>query len=183
MTISKGTASMRLVRHIQLLFGLQSTRSPTRARRGRVTKRQSAPASSDPFLQELWNNLCQEYFPQVTTLDTYTVTWSVRRQKRVLASCNIRQRRVVVARELYEPSACRWISAVLYHELCHAVIGEGVDVRGGRRQWHGAQFRALEARHPDIKALDVWIKSGGWAMAVRANRSRNAWARRHSGQV
>jgi hypothetical protein len=54
------------------------------------------------------------------------------------------------------------------------VIGEGVRTSGGRRQWHGREFRALEARHPDIEAMNVWIRSGGWAMAVRANRARRS---------
>jgi hypothetical protein len=67
---------------------------------------------------------------------------------------------------------------VLYHELCHAVIGEGVHLSGGKRQWHGQQFRELEARHPDIEAMNYWIRSGGWAMAVRSNRARSAWTQR-----
>jgi hypothetical protein len=85
----------------------------------------------------------------------------------------------VVARELFEPAASRWIAAVLYHEMCHAVIGLEVHRSStGKRQWHGAQFRRLEARHPDIAALNVWISTGGWAMAVRSNRARLAWRAR-----
>jgi hypothetical protein len=64
--------------------------------------------------------------------------------------------------------------------LCHAVIGEEVHVSGGRRQWHGAEFRRLEARHPDIEAMNAWIRSGGWAMAVRSNRTRRSWAARQA---
>jgi predicted SprT family Zn-dependent metalloprotease len=119
-----------------------------------------------------------EYYPDRPELDSYVVSWSSRSQKRVLASCNIRRRRVVVARELFEPTACQWIAPVLYHELCHAVIGEGVHLQGGKRQWHGAEFRTLEARHPDIPAMNAWIRSGGWAMAVRSHRARQAWSRR-----
>lgn len=172
---------MKIIQQIELLF---RRRTVSRRRTQRAVQRRSpAPTPSDPFLLTIWNTLREEYFPELSELASYTVTWSSRRQKRVLASCNIRQRRVVVARELFEPSACRWISAVLYHELCHAAIGEQVQIRGGRRQWHGRQFRELEARHPDIQALEMWIKSGGWAMAVRANRSRQAWARRNGAPV
>ncbi len=169
MTISNRRA-ISLVQQIGLLFrGAPKSKTPKRA-----TQPKRAPRShrNDDFLHRVWTTLRSEYFPDRPDLDTYTVSWSPRRQKRVLASCNIKQRRVVVAKELFEPSACRWIQAVVYHELCHAVIGEAVHTSGGRRQWHGREFRALEARHPDIEAMNVWIRSGGWAMAVRANRAR-----------
>jgi hypothetical protein len=176
-----------ILKQIELLFTRKRQtprRSPLRAatsstRRVRAGTRRTSPVN-DPFLFELWKNLRVEYFPDRPELDGYTVQWSSRKQKRVLASCNIRQRRVVVARELFEPSACRWIAPVLYHELCHAVIGEGVHLSGGKRQWHGRQFRELEARHPDIPAMNAWIRSGGWAMAVRSERARRAWQTRRA---
>lgn len=174
MTISKRQA-VSLVKRIRFLFrGNDVPASRTITPRA---KRAPRPLVNDEFLHKVWVTLRTEYFPDRPDLDTYILTWSVRRQKRVLASCNIRQRRVVVARELFEPSACRWIQPVVYHELCHAVIGEGVSRQGGRRQWHGSEFRALEARHPDIEAMNLWIRSGGWAMAVRANRARRARAK------
>jgi len=178
MTISNRTART-LIRQIELLFSRRGTAPalPTKSRRTRATRRRS-PRTSDEFLHNLWRNLRAEYFPDRPELDSYVVAWSGRSQKRVLASCNIRRHRVVVARELFEPTACRWIAPVLYHELCHAVIGEGVHLQSGKRQWHGAEFRALEARHPDIQAMNAWIRSGGWAMAVRSHRARQAWSRR-----
>jgi len=155
---------MRILPQLELLF------APRRAR--------AVPVSaSDPFLHAAWCGLRREFFPNRGELDSYAVVWCGRRQKRVLASCNIRRRRVVVARELFEPSAVRWIAPVLYHELCHAVLEERIGVsRSGRRLWHGAEFRELERRHPDIEVLHAWISSGGWAMAVRSNRSREGWA-------
>ena len=135
----------------------------------------------DDFLYTVWQNLRQEFFPEHAHIDDYFVSWSSRPQKRVLASCNIRRRRVVVARELFEPSASRWIPAVLYHEMCHAVIGEAVHTStSGKRLWHGREFRNLEARHPDIVAMNSWISTGGWAMAVRSNRTRLAWRARNN---
>jgi len=177
MTISNRRA-VALLNQIELLFRGVGRRA---IRRGAPRpKRATSPVKSDEFLQRVWVALRTEYFPDRPELDSYTVSWSVRSQKRVLASCNIRRRCVVVARELFEPTACRWIQPVLYHELCHAVIGEQVQISGGRRQWHGRDFRKLEARHPDIEAMNVWIRSGGWAMAVRAHRARRAWARRRA---
>ena len=178
MTISNRTART-LIRQIELLFS-RTGKAPARARRSRRTRatQSHSPGTSDEFLHNLWRGLRSEYFPDRPELDSYVVAWSSRSQKRVLASCNIRRHRVVVARELFEPTACQWIAPVLYHELCHAVIGEGVHLQSGKRQWHGAQFRALEARHPDIPAMNAWIRSGGWAMAVRSHRARQAWSRR-----
>ncbi len=142
---------------------------------------QRQDVGSDPFLGEVWRSLRREFFPERPELDLYCIVWSARRQKRVLASCNIRRRKVVVARELFEPAAVRWIGPVLYHELCHAVIDEQVSCsRGGRRMWHGREFQELERRHPDIAALHAWISSGGWAMAVRASRTRSFWQARKS---
>ncbi len=154
-------------RQLTLLFS-----RPARPKRVRVY-------SSDEFLHTVWRSLRAEFFPELPDLDTYTVTWAHRPQKRVLASCNIRARRVMVARELFEPAASCWISPVLYHEMCHAAIGERVErSRSGKRLWHGSEFRRLEARHPDIAAMNAWIQTGGWAMAVRSYRSRRAWQTR-----
>jgi len=178
MTISNRNA-LTLLRQIEILFS-RTTKRMSRAHNPRKarTMRPRSPGTSDDFLHNLWKNLRTEYYPDRPELDSYVVTWSNRTQKRVLASCNIRRRRVVVARELFEPTACRWIAPVLYHELCHAVIGDGVHLQSGKRQWHGAEFRALEARHPDIHAMNTWIQTGGWAMAVRSHRARQAWSRR-----
>jgi hypothetical protein len=130
------------------------------------------------LLESIWIRLRWEYFPDRADLDTYQMEWSTRKQKRVLASCNIRNRRIRVARELLEPSAVRWLEAVVFHEMCHAVLGYDVSRAGGKRQWHGKEFRALEMLHPEIPALEQWIRSGGWHSAVRSNRARLAWQKR-----
>ncbi len=167
---------MRILRQIELILGAKRSSAP---RGARTTRR----VESDPFLHKVWTELRREYYPERSDLDSYIVSWSTRKQKRVLASCNVRRHRVVVAKELFEPSAVRWIAPVLYHELCHAVLGEDITSASGRRMWHGVEFRTLEARHPDIPALNLWIRSGGWAMAVRSHRSRMAWRTRREQAV
>jgi hypothetical protein len=164
--------SMRLIKAIQSLLHPQPRRALRR--RGKVATRKA----SDPFLLTVWRQLRAEFFPDRADLDDYSIYWSSRPQKRVLASCNIRRRRVVVARELFESAACQWISPVVFHEMCHAVLGESVTSASGRRSWHGREFRALEALHPDIPALNMWITSGGWSMAVRSYRAKMAWKKR-----
>jgi hypothetical protein len=151
----------------------------------RPLKGRKAPTRTPPqahacaaSLTELWQRLAHEYFPGQTEILLYKISWSRRRQKRTLASCNIRQQRVVVAQELNHEEHFRWLPALLYHEMCHAAIGMAVQRGGSKRLWHGAQFRALERRHPEIHALDIWIKSGGWQKAIRSARARSAAATR-----
>lgn len=127
------------------------------------------PAEID--LKKIWNDLQQQYFPERSDLSSYRVIWSARRQKRTLASCNIRKLQINVAREM-SLSQCRYLlEPLIYHEMCHAVLGDKVGRAGSKRLWHGPQFRALEMRHPGITTLDNWIKSGGWSKAVRSFRS------------
>lgn len=143
-----------------------------------VARRKSRRPSSDQELQRIWDLVALEYFPDVVHLKDYAIYWSNRRQIRTLASCNIDKKAVRVAREMSSEHACRWLPALLYHEMCHAVLGDSVRRKGAKTAWHGPEFRALEKRHPEIEALDAWIKAGGWARAVRSHRAKEAHARR-----
>lgn len=127
---------------------------------------------SDPALQELWSFLHRTYFPEVTHLSTYQIVWSRRRQKRVLGSCCVRKRRISLAQELSPPEYGKYLEAVVYHEMCHAVLEEKVERRGSKRCWHGGAFKSLEQRHPHVEELRLWMRTGGWAKAVRQHRGR-----------
>lgn len=136
---------------------------------------------SDSRLWGAWQKLVQSRFPERVDLLNYSVHWSKRRQRRTLASCCVAKRRVVVARELNRPEHYQWIEALLYHEMCHAVLGDSVGRIGGKRAWHGPQFKHLERLHEGIPALNRWIKEGGWARAVRSDRGRaSALKRKHT---
>lgn len=140
----------------------------------RILRRKKAPFSppKEVDLQQIWNELLKAYFPErESDLSNYKVSWSARRQKRTLASCNIRKRRVNVAREMSLAQCLEFLKPLIYHEMCHAVLGDKVGRAGTKRLWHGPEFRALESRHPEIKKLDLWIRSGGWSRAVRSFRS------------
>ena len=163
-----------LTRQLDLML---PARSPARIRTHRVHSERN-----DEALYEKWCTIRRQFFPDMDELDKYIVRWSPRCQKRVLASCNIHRRRILVAQELNNSSTSQWLEPILYHEMCHAVIGHGVALSpSGKRQWHGKEFKELEARHPQIKALDSWIRSGGWAKAVRSHRSKVAWRSRKQG--
>lgn len=147
------------------ILGIRGVFGPPRKRRAQPN------VSSDPFLLKIWNDVRIEYFPNLEHLKSYTVNWSVRRQRRTLASCQIRRKLVRVAKELNDPQFNPFLPALLYHEMCHAALGEQVGYYRGKRAWHGPSFKALESRHPGIKELDQWIKSGGWSYAVRRARA------------
>ena len=154
------------MRYFEISF-LKSFFAPRKMRATRSRR----TAANDPDLKNLWATLIQQYFPERTDLLSYTVKWSARRQKRTLGSCNITRSLVNMARELRHPEASEWIEAVLYHELCHAVLGKEVLSHCGRKAWHGAEFKELEARHPRSAELKAWITSGGWHRMVRNAKS------------
>jgi len=141
-------------------------------------RRPAVPVAPDLQLQGLWSAVKAQYFPDVAVLDEYRVTWSRRRQRRVLASCNVRHLAVHVAQELAYPALECWLEPLLFHEMCHAVIGREVERKRGRRCWHGAEFKALVSRHPRTEDLEQWIKQGGWRHAVRSHRAKLSAARR-----
>ncbi|MEZ4753348.1 MAG: SprT-like domain-containing protein [Bdellovibrionota bacterium] len=147
----------------------QTTRSSNKSR----SRPKTSNFSDDPKLKLLWCQLRREFFPDRPDLDNYTVYWSGRRQIRTLASCNIEDKRIAVAKELNYLEQNRWLSPLLYHEMCHAYLGHTVaGSRGKRGRWHGKEFRELEARHPGVKELDRWIRGGGWSTAVRSSRAK-----------
>ena len=134
--------------------------------------------SQDTILQALWQSLAQEFFPEQTHLHSYQIRWSKRKQKRTLASCVTERCRVTVARELNYSEHRVWLKPLLYHEMCHAVLGREVSRTKRGFAWHGPEFKALERRHPLIPLFDAWVQAGGWARAVRSDRARQCKSRR-----
>ena len=146
-----------------------------RSSKPRTPRRLQADAAE---LLQIWKALRLTYFPERSDLDSYLVCWSTRAQRRTLASCSFRKKKVIVAKELNYPDHKRWLAPLLYHEMCHAVLGETARSASGRGDWHGSAFKALEKRQPEIQSLDHWIKSGGWRSAVLSDRAKSAWAKK-----
>ena len=140
-----------------------------------ASKRKPKASLQTTILVEIWRNLIREYFPDRADLLDYKMAWSSRRQKRTLASCNLRARRILVAQELNDPDYLQYLPALIYHELCHAVLGYSVRSTSGKSRWHGSEFKALEKRHPGIAILNLWIKKGGWRQAIRRHRGKNSY--------
>lgn len=125
------------------------------------------------ILSEIWIILQRSFFPDRTDLLAYKVVWSNRKQKRTLASCSLRTRKISVAKELNYEDFHQWLSPLLYHEMCHAVIGRSKT--SGSRCWHGSEFKQLEVLHPKMEEFRLWTKSGGWRKAVMSERKRSWW--------
>ena len=124
------------------------------------------------MLTTIWLDLVREYFPHLIDLNDYKLLWSTRKQKRVLASCNVYKKRVIVAQIFQNPKYSLLLDPLLYHEMCHAALGPP-QTMNGRRIIHGKDFYELEKRHPRIELLNKWIKDGGWHVAIRKRPVRN----------
>jgi hypothetical protein len=127
------------------------------------------PSDSDNIkLLSIWDDLVDTYFPFEQELKNYKVVWSGRVQTRCLASCNIQKKIVRVAPAMRLSESEPYLEPLLYHELCHAVVG--IKIIRGRRKIHTPEFKDLERQHPQIALLDAWIRSGGWTKAVRKEK-------------
>lgn len=155
----------------RLLFRKEPPKPAVRPR----AKRASPGRENDVFLYGFWRDLRLKWFPERDDLDQYLVYWSQRKQKRTLATCNIGKKRIIVARELNYSHLRPWLQPLLYHEMCHAYLGDSVYSKSSRSAWHGKEFRALERRHPQMREFNHWVKSGGWETAVRSDRAKRAW--------
>jgi len=155
-----------MINRFFMQFGLFSDQKPV----AQVNVKQE----SCPLLQKIWLDLQCEFFPECDRLTQYRTIWSRRRQKRTLASCYFESKRIIVAKELKHSQFHHWLAPLLYHEMCHAVIGIKPPRRNGKNCWHGREFKELEACHPEMEAFNRWVKQGGWAHAVRSERARSA---------
>ncbi len=135
----------------------------------KATPRIATPQIENSKLKVIWDNLQQSYFPEVKELNEYRIVWSNKTQTRSLASCCVRKKVVRVANAMNLEESSQFLEALIYHEMCHAVLGPPKIVNG-RRIMHGKDFKSLEKRHHGIPALDHWIKIGGWSNAVRKQR-------------
>jgi hypothetical protein len=169
-----------MMKSIQLFFSFLKVKSDEEKPNLKQHTRHIRQASEykSPALQEIWCHLRCLWFPDRPDIDSYKVYWSRRPQKHTLASCNVRYKKVRVARELDNPKYSHWIEPLLYHEMCHAYLGEPKASKTGRRSWHGAEFKKYEAQHPKIEEFNKWVSSGGWRSAVRSDRARRAFSNR-----
>ncbi len=130
------------------------------------TDRQKKLEEREINLVTIWGKLENEYFPGDKNLSIYSITWAKRYSKRNLAYCDYQKKRVVVSPVMNNIKLLHMLEPLIYHEMCHAKLGEPKRVRG-RYIYHGKDFHKLEALHPFIKEFNDWIHNGGWANAKR----------------
>ena len=124
------------------------------------------------LLNKIWSDLIQEYFPDhESLLNEYKLLVTQRIQTQTLASCNVERKRIEVAGALNHSSARSILSPLIYHEMCHAVLGPPKEVNG-RCIFHGKEFKALERRNPQIALLNNWIKEGHWEKVTERFKSK-----------
>jgi hypothetical protein len=143
-----------------------------RISRPKPARRISPETAQTVSLVESWKSLQQRYFPDRLDLLDYQLCWSKQVQTRCLASCSTEKRRILVANAFRDFDTGDFLEPLLYHEMCHAVLGKPRVGKKGRRILHGREFKELEKRHPKIPALDAWIEEGGWSKLVRKAKRR-----------
>lgn len=116
-------------------------------------------------LYRIWTELQKKHFPDIPDLLSFKLVWSNRHQSRCLASINLQKKVVRVAPAMKLKESYYFLSPLLYHEMCHAIVG--IKVERGRRKMHTKEFKILESKNPDIFILNQWIDSGGWKKATR----------------
>lgn len=166
------TWTEEFVRILQLTFSWNRSAARQSKPRPITTSANKPDRSEILLLEDTWRCLAAEFFPgNFDLLISYTVRWASRPQVTTLASCNVERRRVLVAPAMRMDVCKPHLPALLYHEMCHAVLGIP-EVVNGRRRVHTRDFRLLEARHPGIKSMDRWIKCGEWRAAAKLHRRR-----------
>ncbi|NMC62700.1 MAG: SprT family zinc-dependent metalloprotease [SAR324 cluster bacterium] len=182
LSLFKGLGSLFSVRRKSAVSEEKPSEKDKQKHRSKITcqlkEKKNAKAKESLELKKVWNSLKEEYFPNESELDVYSIYWSKRRHLRTLASCNISKKKVTVACELNNDAYAHWLSPLLYHEMCHAILGDKIANSGGTMKFHGSEFKRLENRHPLKKDLDLWIRSGGWLSAIRSHRSKEAHQKR-----
>ncbi len=148
------------------MLSIVSRGSRPKPRRNRRPQRRNSTANSNEELKLIWHQLQSAYFPEREDILDYAIVWSNRRHTRTLATCNVQSRRVRVAAAMKLPETQAYLPALVYHEMCHAILGVP-ERRGKRRVIHGREFKSLERRHPGIAQLNHWIARGGWYQAVK----------------
>jgi hypothetical protein len=161
-----------MIKFFQLSFFFPSRKKEKKeiSKTGRIQKRTRANNAfqENHILMLYWNKLVDTYFPNNQDLKDYKVVWSKRPQTRCLASCNVQKRIVRVAPAMKFEEARKYLEPLLYHELCHAVVG--IKMANGRRKIHTREFKNLEKLHPLINEMDLWINAGGWNRVVRKEK-------------
>jgi hypothetical protein len=131
------------------------TRQTELIRHARGSKRYFGPEGRYYHLDEVFDSLNVRFFSGL--LGRPELTWSEHLAKRSLGHYDAAHNTIVVSRVFDRPSSPRYaIEYLLYHEMLH--LKHPVRTRGIRRCIHSREFKAEEARFPQLKEALAFIK-------------------------
>ncbi len=106
-------------------------------------------------LEEVFDSLNRRFFNGL--LGRPDLTWSEHVAKRLLGHYDAAHNTIVVSRVFDRPSSPRYaLEYLLYHEMLH--LKHPVRMRGLRRSVHPREFKADEARFPQLAEALAFIK-------------------------
>jgi len=124
-------------------------------RHARGSKRFTGPEGRFYHLDEVFDTLNTRFFSGL--LGRPQLTWSEHIAKRSLGHYDAAHNTIVVSRVFDRPSSPRYaIEYLLYHEMLH--LKHPVRMRGTRRCVHSKEFKAEEARFPQLAEALAFIK-------------------------
>jgi SprT-like family len=124
-------------------------------RHARGAKRTFGPEGHYYHLEEVFDSLNVRFFGGL--LGRPELTWSEGMAKRSLGHYDAAHNTIVVSRVFDRPSSPRYaIEYLLYHEMLH--LKHPVKMRGLRRCVHSREFKAEEARFPQLPLALAFIK-------------------------
>ncbi len=130
-------------------------RQVERIRVARGSKRYSGPQGRYFHLEEIFDSLNLRFFSGL--LGRPDLTWSEHHAKRSLGHYDAAHNTIVVSRVFDRPSSPRYaIEYLLYHEMLH--LKHPIKARGMRRCIHSSEFKAEEARFPQLAEALAFIK-------------------------
>jgi hypothetical protein len=131
------------------------TRQTELIRHARGTKHYFGPEGHFYNLEDVFDSLNTRFFGGL--LGRPDLTWSEHTSKRSLGHYDAAHNTIVVSRVFDRPSSPRYaIEYLLYHEMLH--LTHPVRMHGLRRCVHSREFKADEARFPQMNEAMAFIK-------------------------
>jgi hypothetical protein len=131
------------------------TRQAELIRHTRGTKRFFGPQGRYYNLEDVFDSLNLRFFGGL--LGRPELTWSEHLAKRSLGHYDAAHNTIVVSRVFDRPSSPRYaLEYLLYHEMLH--LKHPVKMRGLRRCVHSREFKAEEARFPQLSEAMAFIR-------------------------
>jgi len=131
------------------------TRQTELIRTTRGSKRYFGPEGRYFHLEEVFDSLNLRFFGGL--LGRPELTWSEQASKRSLGHYDAAHNTIVVSRVFDRPSSPRYaLEYLLYHEMLH--LRHPVRLRGLRRCVHSREFKAEEARFPQLAEAQAFLK-------------------------